>query len=250
MKLILPCLFTVLLLCGCQSNLSEKASEQEGQTSKAATNELSLEPIDAKTYQAALLTNRRSSIEQLCEESKGYRRNQWQGLNECDWAIEKQLLDLEKTQAKRNENVLSLKLGNEKWLTIEHEANGTYYQYKGYLAKIKSYLVLITKAQECPSFWLINPENGSKQHVSGVPYFSADQQKAFVTSVNSTTSKACNNQIELWTFNDGTLQQQRSYPTKDRITEKLFWKGNKEVVLRQSSLETDHRNEYFAKINL
>ncbi len=249
MKRSLLYLLAIVFFWTCQSDVSKQQASKPSSVN-VKPEQLQLQPVEATVYQTALRSNHSSSIEQLCEDSKGYRRNEWQGLNECDWVIENQLLSKDMMRAKRNEDVLSLKLDNKQWIDITHNPEGIYYRYKGYLSGISKYLVLISPADDCPAFWLINSSDGGKQKIEGLPYFSANGHQAIVTSGGITPSKACNSQLEHWQFTNNEFQQQSTLTTQNRVTEKLFWKGDKEVLLRQSALDSDKPTEYYARIKL
>ncbi|MEM9821292.1 MAG: hypothetical protein AAF985_09480 [Bacteroidota bacterium] len=239
-------LLVCLLLVACKKEESQKTVASQA-PQKTSSSLWSVQPMEAKEYLAALRPKTPSSIESICEESKGYRNNEWPGLNECDWAIEQQLLDHDQAIAQREGPSLALKLMDGNWMRLKHSSS-VFYQYKGWLKDTNHFLVLINQSQHCNICWMINRQDGSKQRIEGVPYFSEDGQQAIVTSQADDSSKRCNGQLELWQFRDGQFRQVSIHPTPDRINQKVFWSNNKAVWLRQSSGQTVPYQEHYAKI--
>ncbi|MEM8909730.1 MAG: hypothetical protein AAGD05_17915 [Bacteroidota bacterium] len=241
----------ILVAWACQQTpvSSVQNAEQSVLPSTQSASTFQLHPIAAQVYQAAIDPVATTAIERLCEGSKGYRQNEWSGLNECHWAIEQQLLESDRDRASRSGDLLSLRLNKGETLALRHQKEEVFYEYKGYLAPVDQYLVLIHQTDHCPAFWLIQADNGQKQRIEGIPYFSKDGHTAMVTTTPNAKA-ACNSQLELWAFEEGVLRQQQTYFTKDRITQKLFWTNNKEVLLRQRVANTQQYTEHYARVEL
>ena len=246
------CLIFLILGYSCQQEKADQVKQGEpASTQKKLKAKLALQDIEAKVFQAALKAqNDVLDIERLCDESEGYRSNEWTGLNDCSWAIEQQLLAQNSEKAKREGNQLLLQLENKQWLSIDHLPEAVYYQFNGWIKRMNCFLVLINKVDECPTFWLIDRKDGNKQEIAGIPYFSTDGSLAFVSSTSSDSAAICNNQLELWQYLDGKLYRQSVLPSQNRIIDKLIWKGNKEALVQQSSFNADQTTAYYARVEL
>ena len=134
MKLFSAIILASLLIISCQQNQSnpnksnKTTSEAINSGQKGAIDQLKIqvEALDSSIFAKALLEDPEQILtDRLCKESKGYNKNDWPGMNACEWSTEKHYLARDTDFANRKEDLLVLKLQNGK-------ISGSYVRSYGY----------------------------------------------------------------------------------------------------------------------
>jgi len=150
--------------CNTSTDSSKKGTDKTGQA-----DELSPSALEAmfKEAPSGLL----DSVDILCANSKSYRADQWNELNHCRWALEKQVLEKIPEYAKRKDDLLSLQMDNGHWMALEHVygegANSQFYQLRKYLPQPHFFIISQHISSGCTKQWFVDAKSGQKMFFSG-----------------------------------------------------------------------------------
>ncbi len=241
MKSLIYLLLVHLFFLGCQSNTSENPVSVPTVVKESGPLTFNIKKLDGAVYTKSLLQDQQRILtDRLCKESKGYNQNEWPGMNACEWATEKYWLKKDKDLVSRKDDLLTLNLENKKTLVLSHQVDKAgkkiYHIYNGYIKEIDSFVVLEKQNDQCLSSLLINAKDGSQQIMGGIPYFSADKQKAIVTSYQSASSK-CNNGFDLWQYQSGKMLQTSNYQSQSWGIDQLIWIKDNQVYIKKGMLD-------------
>ena len=243
-----------LFFFGCQQDTSEKSVSvpTEQKPTSSGPLKINIEKIEAAVYTKSLLQDQQKIItDRLCKESKGYTKNEWPGMNACEWATEKYYLKKDKDLVNRTDNLLTLSLQNKETLALAHQSDKdgqqVYHIYNGYIKEIHSFVVLEKQNDQCISSLLINAKDGQQQKIPCTLYFSPHKQHAIVTSYQAATSK-CNNGFDLWQYQNGKMLQTTNYQAQKWGIGNLVWINENQMYIKQNML--DHSAPQYAVIHL
>ncbi len=221
-----------LFFIGCTSkSSSEKVdSDQSSTISKASF--LQTKMISLDSYKTATVNSSDiSPVDRLCKESKGYNKNEWEGINECSWAVEKFQLEQHSNLVKRSGHQLILELADGP-KTFSHSFDEgeprTFYQFKNHHDKANLFCIAKYIENSCPQYLLIQKNNGHTESYDGLPVFNSNQD-AFLLSTASKSISSCKNELQYWKITDGKAAKVWSGPSTQATYDLVFsanqWQG-------------------------
>ncbi|MFK7808979.1 MAG: hypothetical protein AB8F74_14335 [Saprospiraceae bacterium] len=227
MKNLLLLLLSVFFLCQC----ADKSATAEGKTIRKT--KLDLKTCAQADYDALIAKEKkRSPIARLCAESKGYRKDEWDALNECSWAVEKHQMNLHPEMVQRKGGQLFLSFADSTHL-LTHQAD-EYYQFVDYLPSSKHFIIRILRPLACPMYWLLNTATNEKTVLSGEPIFTGDK-KSFLLSMSSESDKiSCPETISYWSLVNGQFQE-HGFLKHDKGVSELLWKEGNSWIGKEGS---------------
>lgn len=162
------------------------------------------DPAPAKPDLAKLFADAPSglldSMDILCANSRLYQAKEWDQLNNCRWALEKQLLAKIPEYAKRKDDLLSLQIDNGQWLALAHEReepeSAKYFQFRKYLPQAHYFIVTQHFANDCPMQWFIDAKTGQKLFFPGT-IWQHPQKSVFITGAGD---RPCKEEVHLIHF--------------------------------------------------
>jgi len=236
----------LLLSFGCNNNKSKPADADLSSNSHYTA--VSIEKADFDLHKGDSL--QRLLIEQFCEESKGYQKGTWLGLNKCSWAIEKYRLDQTPETIQRNGEELSILLQDGKKLSFIHQnkegKQPILFQLKKYLPGLGYVLIEKINGENCTQHLFVSLHDGKQYTVNGTPYLSPDK-KNFILNGGI---KACKSTLEYWTLSNQQIQQKWTSPLQGGAFEELRWLNEKSFVGSQISEDAQNASKRFTKYNL
>lgn len=220
MKYILPVFTIIFLFCQCTDLTTTK--ETDG-TSDAKTS-LQISSTTRADYESLKKRERiQSPIGRLCAESKGYRKDEWDALNECSWAVEKHQMNLYPKVVSRSGGQLKLFLADST-TTLTHRAD-EYYQFVEYLPSSNHTVIRVLRPSSCPEYWLINMKSGVRTVITGHPIFTADKEQFLLSSSSSNGKINCPAVIEHWALKKGVFSK-RGKMNHETAIQDLMWENN------------------------
>ncbi len=113
-------------------------------------------------------------VEKFCNQSKGYQSKEWEGMNDCSWAIEKYLLEKNQNLLRAgNELILSFSNGTKQNL-LHKEETQQYFQYDGFWEKGNLYVVKEINKGACQKTHLFNKDTGKAREFEGNFWYNAE----------------------------------------------------------------------------
>ncbi len=188
-----------------------------------------------------------------CEASKGYNADQWEGLNLCSWAVEKEKINFYKTFVSRIEDQLILNTENGKIRLnhkIETNEDPTYYQFKDYISSSNYYLIEEITNQQCLHSKLISSKEGNTHRFKGT--LSLSENGLFFIVYTSTIIRdlKCPNKIEFYEFKDSGIEKKWHLPLKNQRIKDLKFVKNKAIYIAFSKNNDQTNRLKYAKIGL
>jgi len=218
MKNILLATLTVLLFCQCK----DKSTASNNQP--LFSNEVSIQMGTAAASVYKNLLNKEKAlnpIARMCAESKGYKKDEWDALNECSWAVEKYQMSRHPTVANRNGGQLLLQVADS-LITLTHKAD-EYYQFVDYIAKSKHLVIRVLRPLACPEYWLIGMgAKKGKTVLPGQPVFNGDKNAFLLSSSSSNRKINCPPAVGYWEVRDGVFYERATQKIKHGI-QGLYW---------------------------
>lgn len=218
MKNILLATVCILLLCQCK----DKGTSSNAQS--AFPNKVSLHFSKTKSSIYKNLLSKEKTlnpIARMCAESKGYKKDEWDALNECSWAVEKYQMDRHPNVISRSGGQLLIR-ATDSLITLTHKAD-EYYQFVDYFSKSKHLVIRVLRPLACPEYWLINV--GAKRGkivLPGEPVFNSDRSAFLLSSSSSNPRISCPTDVGYWELKDGVFYERVSEKMKDGI-QGLYW---------------------------
>jgi hypothetical protein len=217
--------FLVALLSFVQCR--EKAGSAPGTDDPVSisTTDLQIKSTTASVYQNVQNRERvLSPVGRLCAESKGYRKDEWDALNECSWAVEKYEMDLHPGQVRRLGGQLIIQLADSS-LVLTHQPD-EFYQFVCYLSNSKHFVIRVLRPAACPEYWLYDQRTSSKTILAGEPIFTADKNSFLVSSSSSNPKLNCPSKLSFWTLQQGAYVETRTMEIKNGIMDLMCYNGN------------------------
>jgi hypothetical protein len=190
-----------------------------------STTDLQIKPTTASVYQN--IQNREkalSPVGRLCAESKGYRKDEWDALNECSWAVEKYQMDLHPGIVSRVGGQLTIQLADSS-IVLTHQPD-EFYQFVSYLSNSKHFVIRVLRPASCPEYWLYDQRTKSKIILSGEPVFTEDKNSFLVSSSSSNPKLNCPPKLSLWNLQQGAYVEARTMKIKNAIIDLMWYNGN------------------------
>ena len=181
--------------------------------------------------------------EKLCEKSKGYKSDNWEGINDCSWALEKEKIKVFDKLVARKDQELILKMDNGSLSFVNNETamkGATYYQFITYLPKPNYYLVKEIIAGQCAISKLINTKNSEQYPIKGSIKPSLDG-RYLIAYNQASTSIDCPNMLELYQLNADGLEKKWRLPFNSNAITDIKYADGQEVFL---SLLADNKLSY------
>jgi len=210
------------LFCQCKDN---NTNHKETVSPSEKVN-LRISPATAAVYQNLVEREKAmSTIARLCTESKGYRKDEWDALNECSWAVEKYQMSLHPNLVNRTGGQLTLSVTDSSF-TLSHKAD-EYYQFVDFLSDSKHFVIRVLRPLACPEYWLIAIGNKNQKTVlPGEPIFAGDKKSFLLSSSTNSPKLSCPNEITYWSLKNGIFQQTGVHKTKTGFRNLLWYNGN------------------------
>lgn len=189
-------------------------------------------------------------IQQFCEESKGYQKDVWMGLNKCSWAIEKYRIDQNPDIIQRNGDELSIILPDGSKKSFIHQdqegRSPIYFQFKRYFPQQK-YIVLEKMIEDgCIEHLFVQLQDGQETTLQGIPYFSSTGNEFVLNG----KSESCLSTMELWHIKDGKLNKQWGTSLGSEKIEEINWINQHTVAIHLSSGQDDHDSHRYLSLKL
>ncbi|MFT6708600.1 MAG: hypothetical protein ACJATF_003462, partial [Flavobacteriales bacterium] len=209
---------TILLFSQCK----DKSTASNNQPSFPNKVSLRMSTATASVYKNLLNKEKTlNPIARMCAESGGYKKDEWDALNECSWAVEKYQISRHPTVASRTGGQLLVEVGDS-LLTLTHKAD-EYYQFVDYITKSKHLVIRVLRPLACPEYWLIGMgAKKGKTVLSGQPVFNGDKN-AFMLSGSSSNRKInCPTAVGYWELKDGVFYERTTQKVKGGVQD-LYW---------------------------
>lgn len=215
---------------------------------------LKVDPIEKKEY--VNLKNKdenRNIINKFCSESEGYQMNEWLGMNECGWAVEKYKIEQDKDFVNRKDNTLILKVKEGKDIQLKNvkpgDEDATYYRYRRMIAST-FYVIEVIKNKTCPRYLLFNANTGKRTVLNGIPHFSKNNEYVFLSNFSNSNGKWCPNEILLYQVQNGEWKNQWAHKPANFIVVDAEWLDNETVYVSRMVKGEDLKVRKHAKINI
>ncbi len=245
---ILYCFSLVILLLGLGCGQPTEKANSSGISTNNFYTATPIGEVDFDSHKGDSL--QRLLIEQFCEESKGYQKGTWVGLNKCSWAIEKYRLDQTPETIQRNGDELSIIIQDGKKLSFIHQNKASekpiLFQLKKYLPRLGYALIEKIDGEECAQHLFVRLRDGKQFSITGTPFLSPDK-KTFILNGGS---KECQSTLEYWTLSSQEIQQVWTTPIEGGPLEELRWLSEKSFVGSQRSTATDSPKKRYTRYNL
>jgi len=181
--------------------------------------------------------------EKLCKKSKGYKSDNWEGINDCSWAVEKERIKAFENLVSRKDQELILKMdgGNLNFVNNEQAIKGaTYYQFINYLSKPNYYLLKEIITDQCPVSKLINAKTSEQYQIKGNIRPSSDGQYLIAYN-HALTSPDCSNKLELYQLNTDGLEKRWHLPlSKNAIVDIKYTDGQESFLCLLANNKTSY----------
>jgi hypothetical protein len=181
---------------------------------------ISQEDFEAIPYQDAEFRKSKK----LCEQSKGYQANQWEGLNECIWAIEQEKINAFKELVSRKNNQLILKTTSGE-IQLEHNpkatSGATYYRFIDFLPISNHYLIEENISEQCIQSKLISGIDGSQFRFKGTLTTTKDGLHFFICSPSSKEVFNCSNKLEYYEMGTESILKKWHLPFQNHRIQNL-----------------------------
>jgi hypothetical protein len=139
---------------------------------------------------------------------------------------------------KRKNDLLSVKLKNSHWLTLQDddEEPGQWYSFEYYFGELGFYSIRVMYA-EGYGFLLVNANTGEITNLIGRPYFSADGTRLIAVGNDIEANNSVNG-FQLLQNDKGALTTLGSYDPAVWGCKSALWLNNETLVLKNESIET------------
>ena len=223
---ILFCL--LIFIFACSDHVNNKA-ENTSETSDYFPPELvekaniKVNPIDQLTFETVTYLDTLSSIANLCYLSKGYQSQIWEGLNRCDWAIEKERLKAAGDLVRREE--ASLKIYKEDSVlelinSSNQRGDSIYYQFKKYIPHTGFFIVEKSEMTDCDKSMLFHAKSNIEYTLKGNIHFLKNPNQFILSSTPGSNPK-CQSKLEYYEIKDSALIKQWHLPLQAKVIENL-----------------------------
>ncbi len=243
MQKLLIFLGLIVFFSACKNNSDSPSDRENGSLEEAPSNliepalleqaKIRLATIDSDAFNA-IPSSASNNAKALCEKSKGYKSNTWEGLNDCSWVMEKEQILKHKELVSRNGQQLSLKIG-EGVQNFENKtqdaAQSTFYQFKNYLASSKYFLIEEHVTGKCPHTKIIKEIDASEHRLKGIVSPSPNGLHFLTYSAENKANIRCNNQLQCYSFTTEGLHKNWHLPLKDKIIQELKYSNDKDVYI-------------------
>ncbi|MFT5165910.1 MAG: hypothetical protein ACI8P3_001141 [Saprospiraceae bacterium] len=264
MSKIFTAFFFVIFLATCENNPDSNKPQNTTVLIKPAAKiiapllldkaNISLTEISQKDFEAIPYQDadfRKSK--QLCEQSKGYNANQWEGLNECSWAIEQEKINAHQEVVSRKDKELILKTTTGE-ISIKHNTKAstgaTYYRFKDFIPTSNYYLVEEIISGQCLNSSLISGIDGSPFNFKGLLTPSPDGRHFIVHSLNPTGTTNCSNKLAYYETGDEGILKKWHIPLQNHRIQDLKLVGDHEVYLALLNNSDPAKDNDYIKITL
>lgn len=189
----------------------------------------------------------------LCEDSKGYKADQWEGLNECSWAAELERINAHNDLVSRNQNILTLKTaGGDS--SFEHTPDGNngiiYYRFKDYLAATNYFLIEEIINGQCMQSRLVSGKSGLQFDFKGTVNPASDDKHLIVYALNPDKAFKCSNKLEYYVLENEELIKKWHIPLMSNYIQELKFTNDKDLFLSYLKENNAARSLEYVKITL
>lgn len=192
-----------------------------------------------------------SNITALCEKSKGYQSNAWEGLNDCSWAAEQERI-ASFEHINRQEDRLLIKKA-EGTLEIEHSFFDNqptrYAQFGGYLSANNYYIIEQLQANHCIQTKLIPHEGEQEYLLKGRMLVYGKEDQFYLLSHQLDKHANCLNKIAHYSWTTEGLTKSWEIPLKNRKITEANVNDDGTIYLSLSYLEKNIRQTTYLKVN-
>lgn len=185
---------------------------------------------------------------QLCEQSKGYQANQWEGLNECSWAEEKEKINAFKELVRRKDKQLFLKTSTGE-ISFQHspkaKEGATFYRFKDYISTSNYYLIEEIINGQCLNARLVSGVDGQAFTFKGMLTPFPDGIHFIVYYLNPIGAANCSNKLEYYEIGAEGILKKWHVPFQNHRVQDLKLGDDREVYLallnyREAGQEIDY----------
>lgn len=253
------CFFLLFIACKKVDKPNDSANEVENTLSKIEQSIIPVELLERAKASIEIISSEEfeqiehpeasfQKVRELCEASKGYSNDVWEGVNECSWAVEKERIKLQSEFVSRKEDQLILKMEKHS-LSLEHNpeapAGSTFYQFKSYEPKSKYFLIDEMISGKCIRSKLINAENSNQYNVKGTLLPSGDGINFIAYYPKIGPSPLCIQKLESYTLKAEGLHKNWHIPLNNKIITGIKYpeKGKLFVSVRSKN-KTEEPVEY------
>jgi len=170
----------------------------------------------------------------LCLQSNGYKNDEWQGLNDCSWVVEQEVIKKYSKRASRQKDQLLLQMDNGT-LAIKHDLDSpkgqTYYRLRDYFPTSNYYLIEEVVAGACIRSKLINANNRNQFNVKGQVSCSGDETHLLSYYLSSNNDSDCLGRLEYYQLNDEGLDKKWYLPLSNKAITALKYISSKKVLI-------------------
>lgn len=190
---------------------------------------------------------------QLCEQSKGYKANQWEGLNECCWAEEKEKINAFKEVVRRKDKQLFLKTSSGE-ISLQHspeaKEGATYFRFKDFISTSNYYLIEEIINGQCLNSRMISGVDGQAFNFKGMLTPFPDGIHFIVYYLNPSGAANCSNKLEYYEIGAEGILKKWHIPFQNHRVHDLKPGGDREVYLALSINEETTQEIDYTKVTI
>lgn len=163
--------------------------------------------------------------------------------------IEKYLLKTYNKIFSLNDSILTVKLLNGDSIRLkiwdETSGDGLSHNFDNYFQD-QSYVLIYNQYIEGNGYQLVNLKNGKSMYISGLPYFSPENNYVLTTSLDLEAGYNFNG-IELYEIDSDTLKELASIELNGWGAERLKWLNNSEAVFEKLIWTVEYNEVVYRK---
>jgi len=160
------------------------STEQNSNGQPSGTNESSMGIIN--WAEKAATASSLPYILEPCSESKRYQSKDWEGVNSCSWALEKEIISALPEYVKRDENGLKFQTDEGGWRNIENPNA----MVNLYLPQFHVFILKFHSTENCQEYGIYDPKDNVIQQLKGRFFLHPNQNYFAVLPNNNCSEKA------------------------------------------------------------